>query len=169
MPLPQAQITRYPAQVITRDYHIEGGLEPIGPIINFCNDKDRAYFVFLDVTVTPMTPRPMGAVTRSQIIIPKTDVVGFYLDDPKVRSTVHLLRRIERCIMYLPPFVCRGEFHLGEDTRWVDMLSLLAGDFFAVTSASIFPLVALPGKFPQQADIVFLNRLFVRVLHLDQP
>jgi hypothetical protein len=169
MPLPQAQIIRYPVQVLTTAFYIEGGLEPIGPIINFLNDKDRQFFVFLDATVTPLTPGPMGAVTRSQIIVPKKDVIALYLDGPNVRSNVQLLRRVERCIMYLPPFVCRGEFHLGEDTRWADMLSLLAGDFFGVTSASMFPLSALPGKFPQQADIVFLNRLFVGVLHLDQP
>jgi hypothetical protein len=57
---------------------------------------------------------------------------------------------------------------MGTDTRWQDMFSLLAGDFFAVTSATIFPLVALPGPFPQQANSLIVSRLHVQMLHLDQ-
>jgi len=169
MPMLQAQINRYPAQALTTAYHVEGGFEPVGPIPNFVNDKDRQFFQFLDVTITPLTPGPMGAVTRSQIIVPKKDVVALYLDSSAARSSVQLLRRVERCIMYFPSFVCRAEFHLGEDTRWADMLTLLPGDFFFVTSASIFPLNALPANFPQQTDLLILNRLHVRVLHLDHP
>jgi hypothetical protein len=168
MPLPQAQIARYPAQVLTTAFHIQGGIEPIGPILDFVNDKDRQFFVFFDTTVSLLTPGPMGQVTRSQLIVPKTNVVAIYIDNAAARSSVQLLKRVERCILYLPNLVCRGEFHLGADTRWADMLGLLPGDFFAITSASAFPLAPLPGPFPQQTDLLILNRQHVQMLHLEQ-
>lgn len=168
MPL-QAQVPHYPIQALTTAFHIEGALEPVGPVINYLNDVNRQHIPFLDATVSTLTPGPMGKIARSQLIVPKTDIVAMYLDSAEAQSSVHLMKRVERCIAYMPSFVCRAEFHMGADTRWQDMFSLLAGDFFAVTAANMFPLVALPGPFPQQADLLILNRLHVRMCHLDQP
>jgi hypothetical protein len=168
MPIAPAQLPRYPVQVLTTAYHIQGILEPIGPIINYLNDVNRQYIPFLDATVNSLTPGPLGKVTRPQLIIPKTDLVAMYLDDATARASVQHMKRVERYIAYLPSLVCRGEFHLGTDTRWQDTLSLLVGDFFGITAVTAFPLVALPGPFPQQADLLILNRAHVRMLHLDQ-
>ena len=169
MPLPQAQLPRYPAQSVTTGFHIQGTMETIGPVTDYLNDVNRPHLPFLDVTVSPLTPGPIGQVTRSQIIVPKTDVVAIYLDDSGGRASISLLRRVERAILYLPGLVCRGEFHLGADTRWQDALSLMPGDFFGVTAATVFPLITLPGPFPRQADLVILNRRHVQMMHLDQP
>jgi hypothetical protein len=168
MPIAPAQLPRYPVQVLTLGYHIQGILEPIGPIVNYLNDVNRQYVPFLDATVNSLTPGPLGKVTRPQLIIPKTDLVAMYLDDATARASVQHMKRIERYIAYLPSLVCRGEFHLGTDTRWQDVLSLLVADFFGVTAVTAFPLVTLPGPFPQQADLLILNRAHVRMLHLDQ-
>ena len=168
MPLAPAQIPHYPVQVLTPAYLIQGILEPIGPIINYLNDVNRQYIPFLDATVNSLTPGPLGKVTRPQLIIPKTDLVAMYLDDANAQASVQHMKRVERYIAYLPSLVCRGEFHLGTDTRWQDILSLLVADFFGVTAVTAFPLVTLPGPFPQQADLLILNRTHVRMLHLDQ-
>jgi hypothetical protein len=168
MPFPQAQLPRYPVQVLTTTYHIQGGLETIGPILDFVNDRERDAFVFLDATVKSLTPGPMGQVTRPHISVPKPEVIAMYFDDATARSSIQMLRRVERSIMYMPYLVCRGEFHLGTDTRWQDMVSLLPTDFFAFTNASVFPLSPLPGPFPQQAELVVLNRRHIKMLHLDQ-
>lgn len=168
MPLPQAQMPRYPVQVLTNTYLVQGGLETIGAIVDFLNDRDRDFFMFIDATVRSLTLGPMGKVARPQLLIPKTEIIALYLDDATARSSIQLLRRVERCIMYMPFVVCRGEFHLGADTRWQDMVSLLPTDFFAFTNASIFPLSPLPGPFPQQADLIVLNRKHIRMLHVDQ-
>ena len=168
MPLPQAQMPRYPVQAMTTAFHVEGAMETIGPVINYLNDVNRQHIPFLDATVSALTPGPMGKIVRSQLVVPKTDIVAIYLDNAEAQSSVQLLKRIERCIAYLPSLVCRAEFHMGTDTRWQDMFSLLAGDFFAVTAATVFPIIALPGPFPPQANLLILNRLHVRMLHLDQ-
>jgi hypothetical protein len=57
---------------------------------------------------------------------------------------------------------------MGADSRWQDALSLMPGDLFGVTAAMAFPLSPLPGAFPQQADLLILSRLHVKMLHLDQ-
>jgi len=168
MPLPQAQTPRYPAQALTTSFHIQGVMEPIGPIINYLNDVNRQHIPFFDATVSSLTPGPMGQILRSQLVVPKTDIVAIFLDSAEAQSSIQLMKRVERCIAYMPSLVCRAEFHMGTDTRWQDMFSLLAGDFFAVTSATIFPLVALPGPFPQQANSLIVSRLHVQMLHLDQ-
>jgi hypothetical protein len=164
----QVQLPHFPIQALTISFYIRGTMEPIGPVINYLNDVNRQHIPFLDATVIPLAPGPLGTVTRSQLIVPKSDIVALYMDDAAARSAIQLMKRVERCIAYMPSLVCRGEFHLGTDTRWQDMLSLLAGDFFAVTAAMSFPLVTLPGPFPQQTDLLILNRLHVRALHLDQ-
>jgi len=72
-------------------------------------------------------------------------------------------------IVYLPGLVCRCELHMGADTSWQDMLGLMPGDFFGVTAVMMFPLITLPGPFPQQADMLIVNRRHVRMMRLDQP
>jgi hypothetical protein len=169
MPDVQAQAPRYPVQVLTTAFYIQGMIEPIGTIINYLNDANRQQIQFIDATVSPLTPGPMGKIVRSQLVVPQTDIVAMYVDSAEARSVIQLLKRIERCIAYMPSLVCRAEFHLGADTRWQDMFSLMAGNLVAVTAATVFPLIALPGPFPQQADLLILNRLHVQMLHLDQP
>ncbi len=169
MPITPAQMPRYSVQVLTTRFHLQGRFEPIGPVLDYLNDVNRQFVPFQEATAVPLTPNPIGKLTRAQLVIPKSSIVALYVDDTTIRSTINLLKRVERCIAYLPSLVCRAEFHLGTETRWQDMLTLLAGDFFAVTAASAFPLIALPGPFPQQADLLILNRLHVEMLHLDQP
>jgi hypothetical protein len=169
MPDVQAQAPRYPVQVLTTAFHIQGMIEPIGTIINYLNDANRQQIQFLDATVSPLTPGPMGKIVRSLLVVPQADIVAMYVDSTEARSLVQLLKRIERCIAYMPSLVCRADFHLGADTRWQDMFGLMVGDLVAVTAATVFPLIALPGPFPQQADLLILNRLHVQMLHLDQP
>ena len=163
-----AELPRYPVRVLTTTYYIQGGLETLGPIIAFMNDRDRDAFVFLDATVKPLTSGPIGQMTRPVISVPKPEVIAMYVDDAAARSSIQTLRHIERCIIYMPYLVCRGEFHLGADTRWQDMLGMLPTDFFAFTNASVFPLAPLPGPFPQQADLVVLSRRHVKMMHLDE-
>ena len=168
MPDVQAQAPRYPVQVLTTAFHIQGMIEPIGTIINYLNDANRQQIQFLDATVSPLTPGPMGKIVRSLLVVPQADIVAMYVDSTEARSLVQLLKRIERCIAYMPSLVCRADFHLGADTRWQDMFGLMVGDLVAVTAATVFPLIALPGPFPQQADLLILNRVHVQMLHLDQ-
>ena len=168
MPILQAQLPRYPVQALTTLFHLQGEMEPVGPILDFLNDVNRQYLPFLNATVCSLVPGPLGKMTHSHLVVPSTEIVALYFDDPNARASIQHLRRAERCIAYLPGLVCRAEFHLGTDSRWQDMLSLLHGDYFAVTCALAFPLVALPGPFPQQADMLILNRLHVRMLHPDQ-
>jgi hypothetical protein len=169
MPFQQAQLPRYTVQILTTQFYLQGKMEPIGPILDYLNDVNRQFFTFLDATASLLTPGPMGQITRSQIVFPKSDIVAIFIDDAKARSSVQLLRRVERAFIYLPSLVCRAELHMGADSRWQDALSLMPGDLFGVTAAMAFPLSPLPGPFPQQADLLILSRLHVKMLHLDQP
>jgi hypothetical protein len=168
MPLPQAQLPRYTFQIITTTFQIQGRMETVGPLLDFLNDKDRQFFILLDATAKSLTPGPMGQMTLPQLIVPKTDVIALVVEEAAARTSLQLLKRVERCILYMPLLVCRGEFHLGADTRWTDMVSLVLGNFFAFTNAAVFPLAPLPGPFPQQTELVILNRQQIRMLHLDQ-
>jgi hypothetical protein len=169
MPFTQAQLPRYSVQVLTTQFHLQGKMEPIGPILDYLNDANRQFFTFLDATVSLLTPGPISQNIRSQIVFPKTDIVAIFIDDASARASIQLLKRIERCFIYLPSLVCRAEMHMGADSRWQDALSLAPGDFFGVTAAMAFPLSPLPGPFPQKADLLILNRRHVKMLHLDQP
>ena len=135
-------------------------------MLDFFNDTNRQDIQFKDATAK-MLGGPMGAITRPQLVIPKTDIVALYIDDAGARANIHLLRRIERCILYLPGLVCRAEVHMGAETRWQDALDLMPNDFFGATAAMAYPLAALPGPFPQQTDLLMLNRRHVKMFHVE--
>ena len=165
----QPQVPRYTVQVLTAQFHLQGKMESIGPGMDYLNDVNRQFIPFLDATASLLTPGPLGQIIRSQVVIPKTDIAAIFIDDAGARAGIQLLRRVERGFFYLPSLVCRAEMHLGADSRWQDALSLMPGDFFGVTAVMTFPLAPLPGPFPQQTDLLILNRLHVKMLHLDQP
>jgi hypothetical protein len=169
MPFPQAKMLRYTVQVLTTQFHIQGKMEPIGPVMDYLNDVNRQFIPFLDMTASLLTPGPLGQITRSQVVVPKADITAIFIDDAGARSGIQLLKRVEQGFFYLPSLVCRAEMHMGADSRWQDALSLMPGDFFGVTGVSAFPLAPLPGPFPQQTDLLILNRLHIKMLHLDQP
>jgi hypothetical protein len=169
MPFQPAQVPRYTVQILTTQFHLQGKMEPVGPILNYLNDVNRQFFSFLDATASLLTPGPMGQINRSQIVFPRSDIVAIFIDYPKARSGLQLLKRVERAFIYLPSLVCRAEMHMGADSRWQDALSLMPGDFFGVTGVAAFPLSPLPGPFPQQTDVLILSRLHVKMIHLDQP
>ena len=169
MPFQPAQLPRYTVQILTTQFHLQGKMEPVGPILDYLNDANRQFLSFLDTTASLLTPGPMGQINRSQIVFPKSDIVAIFIDDAKARSSLQLLKRVERAFIYLPSLVCRAEMHMGADSRWQDALSLMPGDFFGVTDVAAFPLSPLPGPFPQQTDVLILSRLHVKMIHLDQP
>ena len=164
----QPSLERHDCQMLGREFQYVGKLEPVGIIIDYLNDLDRITYPLFDVQVHRLIPGgSFPGVTRPEITVARSEVGLLYLPDPEYRSKIQVIKNSERVIVYTPHVVCRGNFHLGAETRLRDLLSLMTGVFLVMTDASVFPLSTLPAPFPQKADLLILNRDYVTAYHPD--
>ncbi len=162
----QAVLARYPVKVITPSFLIHAQIEPVGSLLDFLNDTNRATVPLFDATLYDLNGR-FKPVTRPMVIFPKPDIYGLCVEDAKARENIRLLKRVEKMIMHVPHLICRGQVHLGTETRPADILDMLVGQFIALTEASLFPLVQLPAEFPHQAEMILTHKDAVRVYYLE--
>lgn len=160
----QTIVTHYPVQVITPEFLVHGRFEPMGPILDFLNDVNRAYLPLADATLYNLAGK-LKPSARPLVILSKSDICGLYVDDAKGRESLRLLKRVEKVIVHMPNLVCRGEIHVGSETRQVDIFDVLVGTFFALTNVALFPLIQLPAEFPLQPELLLAHKSNVQVYY----
>jgi hypothetical protein len=164
----QVSLQRYDVQVLGRRFQCAGQMEPVGPLLDYLNKGNRSTFPMFDVKLMPIeSAGPLTAISRPEIILSAQELGVIYFLDSEYRRQVQMLRQFDRIIAYTPHAVLRGNFHRGAETRLRDLLDMLSGAFLAMTEVSIFPTTSLPGAFPQQADLLVVNRLHVQFYHSD--
>lgn len=163
----QISLERYDAQIIGREFQFSGKMEPVGPLMDYFNSENRSTFPLFDVTVYPVASRgALKAITRPEITVSGSEMGLIYFSDPGFRERVQLLKNFDSVIAYTPYAVVRGNVHRGVETRLRDLFDLMSGSFLAMTDASTFPTTELPCKFPQQAELLIVNRFYVNLYHL---
>jgi hypothetical protein len=162
----QPTLQRYAVQVLGRTFQLTGQMSPIGRVLDYFNHEGSSTFSLYDVTISPLTPgSPVAGVTRPEITVSDSELGLIYFLDPEYRRKVDVLKNHDRVIAYTPHAILRGNFHRGAETRLADVFDLMQGSYLAMTQVSIFPLTALPAPFPQQADLLIVNRFFVSLYH----
>jgi hypothetical protein len=153
----QAIVKRYPVKVITPQFLIHAQMEPVGNLLDYLNDVNRGSVPLYEATLYDLVGK-LKPSTRPLAVVRKQDFCGLYADDAEARSSVRLLKRIEKVIIHVPNLICRGEMHVGTETRLQDLFDVLIGSFFALTNTSLFSLGSLPAEFPQQADLILVHK-----------
>jgi hypothetical protein len=160
------KLERYQVAALGRSYQCQGQIEPVGQVLNYFNTGNRRTFPLYDVTLHPITPkRQLTIVSRPEVILNESELGLLVFLDPEDRGQIDLLRQFDRVIVYTPHVVVRGNFHRGAETKLGDLLDLTQGRFLAMTDVSIFPTSQLPAPFPQQTDILIINRSHVQLYH----
>jgi hypothetical protein len=159
-------LERHRVLVVGREMEYEGDLEPIGPVMDFLNASTRSTFSLHSARVVPIgSDERFKGITRAEIIVDKSEFGILCSDDPEFGSKVQMLRFADSVIAYTPHAIVRGQFHRGAETRLPDLFDAMQGDFMPVTDASLFPTTDLPASLPSHADLIILNRQFVRFYH----
>jgi hypothetical protein len=159
----------YPAEIFTNSFRIEGQLEPIGHLMDALNDPGRDSVLIRQVTVSSLSADgPLSSFALEEIVLSKSDFLFIHLTDEEDRSSLNLLKRVERMIVYLPLFVIRADFHLGGETRFRDMLDTLTGTFLPITDAAIFPLFAPKVEVSSHRDLLLINKKQITLYHAEK-
>ncbi len=161
-----AILTRYPVKMMTPSFLIHGLMEPVGPLLDYLNDVNRNSVPLYNATLYALGSK-LGPSTRPMVVIKKQDICGLYVDDAKGRATVQLLKRVERVIVHVPNLICRGEIHVGTETRQQDIFDVLIGVFFGLTNVSVFPTVQLPADFPNQPELLLAHKDTVQAYYAE--
>ena len=164
----QVTLQRYDVQVLGHMFQFVGQMEPVGQAMDYFNDENRSTFPLYDVAISPLAPgSPLKRISRPDIVVGDNELGIVYFLDPDYRQSVAMLKNFDRVIAYTPHAVLRGNFHRGAETRLADLFDLVQGHFLAMTDVSVFPLTDLPAPFPEQADLLIVNRFYVNVYHLE--
>ncbi len=159
-------VHRYETQVLTAQFQIRGQLEAVGLVDNFINDPARDCLAFYDVRLMPLTPgTPLRPMSRSHIVLRKSEIVLLYLTSAEARSSIRTLTRRELLVAYTPVAVCRGYFHMPAEANVNDFLGVTPGDLLIITEARVFSLIELPDPFPAEIDVLLLGRTHLQFYH----
>ena len=159
----------YPVEIFTNSFKVEGQLEPIGHLMDALNNPDSDSILIRQVTVSSLSASgPLSSFALEEIVLRKNDFLFIHLTNEEDRSSLSLLKRIERMIVYLPLFVIRADFHLGAETRFTDMLDILSGTFLPITDAAIFPLFTPKVAVPSHRDLLLINKKQITLYHTEK-
>ncbi len=164
----ELKLERYDVQILGREFQYVGQLEPIGQALDFFNRGNRSTFPVYDVKLYPVAPGgPLSTVARPEVVVDSSELGLVYFSDAGYRQGVQRMRNTDCVIAYTPHAVLRGNFHRGVETRLRDLFDTMQGAFLVMTDVSVFPRVKLPSSFPQSADLLIVNRFFIRVFHAE--
>ena len=166
MELRAPPIHRHKVQILTAHFQLSGNLETVGPAGNFINDSTRDGLVLYDARLVPLTPdSPLKPLSRSHVVVRRSEIVFLYLASAETRASIHTLARRELLVAYTSVAVCRGYFHKPAEANPNDFLSVTPGDLLPVTETYVFPLIELPEPFPSQAEMLLVGRTYLQIYH----
>ncbi len=161
-------LERYDVQVVGSRYQFDAKMEPVGRALDYLNSEDRSTFPLFDVRMYPIAPTGrLGEIARPEITVMRSELGLIYFLDAAYRRQVQPLKNFDQVIAYTSHVVLRGNFHHGAETRLRDLFEIMQGSFFPMTEVSLFPTTELPAAFPQQADLLIVNRNYVNLYHLN--
>ncbi len=149
----QAVLGHYPVKIITPLFLVHAQFEPMGPVVNFMNDAARTTVAFSEATLYDLHGK-LEPSTHPLVVFKKRDICCLYVDDARGRASIQLLQRTINIIVHVPNLICRGEVHVGAETRQADILDSLIGQYLVLTNVAVFPTVHLPADFPSRPELI---------------
>jgi len=162
----QVNIVSYPVEILTGHYQISGVMEVRGSPAVYVNDASFNTFSIHEATITPLAPgSPVGQVKTPLLYLPKAEpqviLIGNF--EPK---DAQLLTTIIRAVCFTDTYVVRAAFHVGPETKAIDILDL-TGPFLPTTAAEIFALRPLAADLGGEADLLYIHKDHVRTFYAE--
>jgi hypothetical protein len=96
----------YNAQILTVAMQISGRAEPVGPWLDFLNNRDK---IGLSVRDAHLASLVTGAapVDRPQVFMNHNLISLLVVTDPGVRDSIPMVKNIVMVILHIGPVICR--------------------------------------------------------------
>jgi len=160
----------YRVEVFTDAYALQGTYAPVGRMLDALNREGNVSFVMSDVSFTPLDPgASLRTISVPALTLNKDQILFFTFEEGSALEEMMLRRRVERSIVYVPRFVIRGQFHLGTEDRFHDVLDAWRGQFQPITSATLYPLDEMRGSVRKTHDLIIVNTGAIQLYHPERP
>jgi hypothetical protein len=163
--MPDMLRSRFNATVILPTFEISGQMEPIGPWLDFLNNRDKTIITLYSAHVMPIGASTAPSPEQPHVHVNRAELCVIYLPDRVAHESVYMLKNVQTAIVHIGPIVCRGEFHFGADKTVATYVDELSGNFFPITNVELFSTIALPMPLPRKADLILANRAQLRLFY----
>lgn len=162
----QIQEQKYPVDILTGNYRVSGELRPLGNPTIYLNDNSRTTLTVFDATVVSLRPgiqlEPMAA---NALYVPKKEphvlIIGkLTLDEVKPPP------KLAPIVCLTDTYLLKGNFHMGMDTKVVDVFSVLAGPFFFASNLKIVSLYTDAVAVHAAAGLAYVHRDAIRSFYV---
>ncbi len=154
----------YPVDILTPTHKVEGSLRPIGSLMNALNDPELGFLYLEKATISPLRSA-LRPVVVPEMVVNKRDLLFIHFLDDSILEELRMFKRTERAVVYTQSFALCGDFHLGAEQQFRDMLDTMKGDFQPLTDVDIFPLFQVRTSVPRKSDLLLINIQAVKMYH----
>jgi hypothetical protein len=156
------ELVSYPVEAVLDDFLLKGELQPRGGLIAYFNDRQWTNIVMQATTIFPLAAdRRLASIEPAETIVPKAAVQIVSILNPEQVAAVTLPPTYRKVIFFLAHFAVQGSLHVSTDAHDHDIFDV-SRDFFAVSSAAVFPLHALATTPTRDVPLLMLARQSVQ-------
>lgn len=162
----QIQEKKYPVDILTANYRVSGELRPLGNPTIYLNDSSRTTLTVYDATVVSLRPGiQMEPMAANALYVPKKEphvlIIGKLtfeeIKPPPKQAPIVCLTET---------YLIKASFHMGMDTKVVDVFSVLAGPFFFASNIKIVSLYTDAVAVHAAAGLAYVHRDAVKAFYV---
>lgn len=160
----QVQVKKYPVDVLTAHYRVYGEISTIGDPTMFFNNDTVSTLTIQDATLMPIRPNArIGPVSVDTLYVPKTEPHVVILGGHE--HEVNLLKKTKQLICFTDTYVMQGTFHMGIDTKVLDVFYWGGNLFFPATRLDIHTLYQMEVEVKAAAELAYVQRNAIRAFY----
>lgn len=157
---------KYPVDILTANYRVSGELRPLGNPTIYLNDSSRTTLTIFDAMVVSLRPGiQMEPMAATALYVPKKEPHVLILGKLTLEE-VKPPPKSAPIVCLTDTYLVKGNFHMGMDTKVVDVFSILAGPFFFASNIQITSLYAEAVSVHAAAGLAYVHREAVRAFYV---
>ncbi|MBN1430998.1 MAG: hypothetical protein JXB07_21695 [Anaerolineae bacterium] len=157
---------RYPVDILTANYRISGELRPLGNPTVYLNDASRTTLTIFDAMVVSLRPGiQMEPMAATALYVPKKELHVLILGKLTLEE-IKPLPKVARIVCLTETYLLHGDFHMGMDTKVVDVFSMLAGPFFFASNIRITSLYTDAVSVHAAAGLAYVHHEAIKAFYV---
>lgn len=162
----ELHLKTYQVEVVLGDYLVRAKLQPRGAMLIYLSDRQRPFLPFEDVEIHPLAvERQVNCVKQPNVIFNKNYLKFLSLTNEEDAKGEQLLASKRPAAFYTGMFAIQGQLHVNQDARDQDLLDETK-DFFAISEASVYPLVKVATPPTRHVPLLYISRTMIQGYHV---